>query len=603
MQARVTIVGATRGLEQLTYSVPAAFESRLAPGHRVLVPLRSRRVTAMVTEIGEELTPGPLKPVLEMMEERPLFDDAHLRLMDFLANYYMVPLTDAYRSVIPSVARVESKLNYRLAHSPNPLRRAAFTEVERKVVETLGLRPLSASRLEKLGSANEIRSTVARLLDEGLIERFDSTRGRHRETSELLARLKNGVDLAKLRGTRQREIVGLLASSGDKGITVEQLCEHVQNARATLKAMARRGVVEMVTFPRDDRHANSERPTNVQRESSEGAAAGSAAPELSIEQKAACDAILPAVRQSLAQTFLLWGVTASGKTEIYLKLAAAALDGGRNVLVMVPEIALADELVRGFRARFGAAVGLAHSAQNVAERWGSWMAALGGDSRIMIGPRSVIFAPIHNLGLVVVDEEHDAAYKNEEGIRYHARDLAVAMGGFAKCPVVLGSATPSCESFANARRGKYRLLRMLRRVNDRAFAEAQIIDLRRELAPLSQHPHPTHAARSSASPDVRLANSPAAGEAQMPDPVPLSATLKDALAKNLAEGGQALVFLNRRGFHNLLQCSICGNVIACANCSVSMTFHMRDRSLRCHYCGDRIAAPEACPECRGFGLS
>jgi primosomal protein N' (replication factor Y) len=270
---------------------------------------------------------------------------------------------------------------------------------------------------------------------------------------------------------------------------------------------------------------------------------------------------------------------------------------------MVPEIALADEVVRSFRARFGRMVAIAHSAQNVAERWASWMAALGGEARIMIGPRSAIFAPIHDCGLIVVDEEHDAAYKNEEGIRYHSRDLAVAMGGFAPCPVVLGSATPSAESFANARRGRYRMLRLPRRAGDRPMAEVEIVDLRRAEAaePATQSP-PSRADAEHVNGAPAQVPAKPPREDKRADTVPLSPVLLEAMRTNLAAHGQAMVFLNRRGFHNFLQCSLCGNVIACPNCSVSMTFHLRDRSLRCHYCGSRAAAPDACPECRGYGL-
>jgi primosomal protein N' (replication factor Y) len=317
--------------------------------------------------------------------------------------------------------------------------------------------------------------------------------------------------------------------------------------------------------------------------------------DLTDEQQVALDAISPAIEHRRYEAFLLWGVTASGKTEIYLNLAARALAAGRNVLIMVPEIALADEIVRSFRARFGSLVGIAHSAQSVTERWASWMAAIGGQARVMIGPRSVIFAPMHDIGLIVVDEEHDASYKSEEGIYYHARDLAVALAGFSQCPVVLGSATPSSESYANARRGRYRLLSLLRRVNDRAMASVEIVDMRREVAEARKlaAAKPTNGTGSSEK-------KPQAAE--VPDTVPLSTTLVAALRENLASGGQSMVFLNRRGFHNFLQCHICGNVIACPDCSVSMTFHMRDRSLRCHYCGNHTAAPDTCPECKGYGL-
>jgi primosomal protein N' (replication factor Y) (superfamily II helicase) len=586
MQARVIIVGAARGVEQLSYEIPPALAGRIGAGQRVLVPLRSRKVTAVVAEVGEDLTAGPLKPVLEAMDERPLFDAAHLQLMEFLASYYMVGLGDAYRSVLPSVARVESRLAYRVARAPDALRRAALTAVERKIVECAGRRPASVRRLEKLGPPAEVRSALARLEGERIIERYDATRGRHRDAADLLARIRTGVAPPALRGPKQREVAGAVAEAGAGGVALDALAERIRGARAIVKSLERRGIIELVSMRAMARERG-------------GTSALETPLELTEEQRAACDAIIPALEQRRFETFLLWGVTASGKTEVYLNLAAHALAAGRQVLVLVAEIALADELVRAFRARFGPMVGIAHSAQNVSERWASWMAALSGDARIMIGPRSVIFAPIHELGLVVVDEEHDAAYKNEEGIRYHARDLAVALGGFARCPVVLGSATPSAESFANARRGRYRLLRLTRRINDRALAEVEIVDLRRTVA----------TARAAAAADTaaraRSAAAPPAssnGAAATPEPVPLSEALKDALGANLAAGGQSIVFLNRRGFHNFLQCSICGNVIACRNCSVSMTFHLRDRSLRCHYCGARSAAPEKCPECGGFGL-
>ncbi|HEY6394273.1 MAG TPA: primosomal protein N' [Candidatus Binataceae bacterium] len=576
MQATVIIVGAAHGLEQLTYSVPPELEGRLQAGHRVLVPLRSRKMTAIVAEVGENLSRGELKPILQLMEPQPLFDRAHLKLLEFLATYYMVALGDAYRSVIPAVARVESRMTFRLAGEPDPLARAGFTSAERKLVEAVSKRPMTARQLEKLGATGEIRRAIAHLSGSGIIERYDATRGQHRETAALIARIKAGSIPDKIRGSRQRGLLSQLEHAGATGLSIEQLEADSKGAKALSKALERRGLVELIA---------AEPPIALASRNGE-----SRGFELTDEQRIAYEAVAPAVQKPRAETFLVWGVTASGKTEIYLNLAELAVAAGRNVLLVVPEIALADELVRSFRARFGDLVGIAHSAQNVSERWASWSAALSGKKRIMIGPRSVIFAPMHQLGLVVVDEEHDPAYKNEEGIRYHARDLAVVLGGYCGCPVVLGSATPSAESFANARSGKYRLLRLTRRVNDRPFAEVEIVDLRREIAETRKR---EAAARSNgASKDAET----------KPGPVPLSSALKDALARNLAAGGQSMVFLNRRGFHNFLQCHACGNVIACPNCSVSMTFHLGDHSLRCHYCGNRADAPDLCPACGGHDL-
>ncbi len=569
----MVVVGAVRGIDELTYSVPPELEGRIRPGHRVLAPLRSRKVTGVVLETAASFPGinGHLKPILELLEPRPLFDRAHLQMMEFLANYYMAPLAEVYRSVIPAVARVESRLVYKLAHPPDVLRQAAFTDIERTIVQALAMHPVDSRRMARLGAARAVASALASLRTEGIVETADSTRGRHRDLRDPIAHLNGHSDAQSLRGKKQREIVAAIAMAGGS-LSTSELESRVPSVRLALRVLERRGIVRMeMASPA----ANAPRSAN-------GALPAASPPyELTPEQRAAIDAVARPIEEKRYEGFLLHGVTGSGKTEVYMQLAAQVIAAGRNVIVMVPEIALADEVVRSFRARFGSLVGIAHSAQNVSERWASWTAALSGEARIMIGPRSLIFAPLHDAGLIVVDEEHDSAYKNEEGIRYHARDLAVVLARFARCPVLLGSATPSAESFANTRRGRYHLLRLPRRVNDRAMATVEVIDLR-----------------------IGLAQARAAKRAEKkPDAVPLSPELIAALGENLASGGQSMVFLNRRGYHNFLQCNVCGNVIACPNCSVSMTFHLRDRSLRCHYCGNRSAAPEQCPECNELGLS
>src|SRR5271155_4801176 len=512
MQANIVIVGATRGFETLTYSIPPMLDGHVLPGHRVLAPLRSRKVTGVVTEVGERLSTSELKPILEVLEPRPLFDRAHLQLMEFLATYYMVSIADAYRSVIPAVARVESRTAYRIAAAPDALARAAFTRVERAIIETIEKRAATTRQLEKMGAPSAVRATIARFVADGVLERRDATTGRHRETANLIAHVVAEASVEAVRGSKQREVLNAIANAGATGVRVEDLKSKIGGASAVLKSLARRGLIALDAAPpasHDD---------------------VAAAFDLTDEQRVALDAISPSIERRRYEAFLLWGVTASGKTEIYLNLAARALAAGRNVLIMVPEIALADEIVRSFRARFGSLVGIAHSAQSVTERWASWMAALGGQARVMIGPRSVIFAPIHDIGLIVVDEEHDASYKSEEGIRYHARDLAVALAGFSKCPVVLGSATPSSESYANARRGRYRLIRLQRRVNDRAMASVQVVDMRREVAE----------ARKPAAAKSTNGAGPAESK-ELPETIPLSTALVGALRENLAAGGQSMV--------------------------------------------------------------
>lgn len=587
MQAKVIPIGAARGVGQLTYAIPPALEGRVECGHRVIVPLRARRLTGIVTEVGDGLETGGgvLKPILELPESRPLYDRAHLGLVEFMASYYIVPLADAMRSVIPAPARIESRKVFRIAAPPDALRAATMAPMERAIVEALERRAMTTRELERLGERRQVASALARLVAERIVEAGEATRGRHRTAS--VARLAPGAAAARLRGGTQRAVVGALGEAAPDAVALEDLEGRIPGARAVVRALQRRGIVELDSAPRAMPPHSS-----AGAETAGGPGAEGREPELMPEQATALETVTPAVVGGRFETFLLWGVTASGKTEVYLKLAASALAAGRQVLLLVPEIALADQIVRSFRARFGPLVAVAHSAQNQAERWASWMAALGGQARIMIGPRSAIFAPLGGLGLVVVDEEHDSAYKQEEGIRYHARDLAVVLARLARCPVVLGSATPSAESFFNARRGRYRLVRMTRRVMERPLAEVEIIDLRQEFA--------RTLARDSARGEA--AGAGGGTKADAPQAVPLSAPLLEALRQNLAAGGQSVVFLNRRGFHNFLQCHLCGVVLSCPNCSVSMTFHMRDRSLRCHWCGARMPAPDQCPECNGFGL-
>jgi primosomal protein N' (replication factor Y) len=572
LRARVMIIGAASGMDQLTYEVPLTLAEQLTVGSRVVVPLRARRVTAIVLEVGEALDVGGAAPraVLELLDPKPLFDRPHLELIKFMASYYMAPLADAFRSVMPATARVESQRQYRAGTAPSPLAAATFTALERTIVAALAKRPMTNRQMGRLDEAAAVERALRRLVAQGIVEVHEGARGRHRQSHPLRIRLIGGRRESRQRGVKQSAIVEQLVAAGEEGLRLEELESTVTNARPAVRSLVRRGVVEFVAISGRDDRGNGEVAEPLY--------------EPTWEQSAVIAEVSPAIHERRFEAFLLWGVTGSGKTEVYVRLAAQALANERQVVVLVPEIALADQVVRAFRARFGAQAAVLHSAQSVSERWAGWTAALSGATRVIIGPRSAIFAPIHDVGLIVVDEEHDQAYKQEDGIRYHARDLAVALGRLSECPVVLGSATPSSESWANAQRGRYKLTRLTARTAGRELPAVELIDLREHRAALGGPDAGRDAAKSKET------------------PIPLSPVLIEALRENLAAGGQSMIFLNRRGYHNFLQCHLCGNVIACSNCSVSLTFHLRDRSVRCHYCGARALAPETCPACDGLGL-
>ena len=388
----------------------------------------------------------------------------------------------------------------------------------------------------------------------------------------LAARLTREIDAALLaelerRAPKQAAIVETLREAGAHGNTpqhsmpVVALLKAAGADRAALTALVHKGLVA----------TESE---TVARDPHEGETFVLAEPHpLNAEQAIVFEDVCAAIDKP-EKPLLLHGVTGSGKTEIYLQGIQRVLDRGQSAIMLVPEIALTPQTVERFKSRFAAMqaeVAVLHSHLSEGERHDEWHKINNGAARIVIGARSAIFAPLENLGLIVVDEEHENSYKQEEAPRYHARDLAVLRGSFEKCAVLLGSATPSLESFHNAATGKYQLLRMALRVDDRKMPYIRIIDMR-----LESH----------------------GGEA----PSIISEKLRAAIDARLARKEQSILFLNRRGFSTSLSCNACGYVAECPNCSVSLTFHRAENRIVCHICGHTAIAPNKCPDCKAPGI-
>jgi primosomal protein N' (replication factor Y) len=295
--------------------------------------------------------------------------------------------------------------------------------------------------------------------------------------------------------------------------------------------------------------------------------------QLTPEQAVAVDALHGLLDEGAFQPVLLHGVTGSGKTEVYLRVVERALAQQKGALVLVPEIALTPQLVGRFKSRFGSEVAVLHSALKDTERLRHWQALRRGDVRLAVGVRSALWAPVENLGVIVVDEEHDPSFKQDEKLRYQARDLAVMRAQKAKCLVVLGSATPSLETLENARKGRYRTLTLTRRVDDRPMPTLELVDLR--------HARPR-------TPETRGTEPPV-----------LSEPLQLAMRETLERGQQVILFLNRRGHSTFITCEVCGESRKCTECDVCLTLHLSSRRLQCHYCGRMEPVPETCPECHG----
>jgi len=351
----------------------------------------------------------------------------------------------------------------------------------------------------------------------------------------------------------QEKIYDVLEQNGGEMLFTD-LIEQADTNASPINTLAKRGFVEVYV---QDVHRDPLRDAKIQR------------PDdltLTAEQQAALDELADALRKDKYKAFLLHGVTGSGKTEVYIRAMQKALEQGKSALMLVPEIALTPIFSRRLRAIFGADVAILHSSLSAGERYDEWRRIRRGDARIAIGTRSAVFAPLENIGLVIVDEEHDPSYRQHESPFYNARDVAVIRASFANAVVVLGSATPAMESFYNARNGKYTYLHLPERIAGRSLAEAKLIDMREVF--------------KDAGKDVAL-----------------SPELLQAIKETHEKGDQVIILLNRRGFSQFVLCRTCGETMKCRNCDITLTYHRHDQKLLCHYCNYREPVPRVCPQC------
>ena len=569
--------------------------ARLAPGTQVVVPFGGRTTTGFVLgpappvagsdgELGGRAA-GSARPrdIEAVVGDGPLYDEEVLALCRWAAEYYLAPIGELLRAALPQGERADAVRLVRLTEAGA---RAAAGEGRGERAEQLALAGEGApapavhpalAALAAAGGALPMRVLAKRLgagrlqltkLEaEGLVEVGDEVRDRRAPPTEafVVARAVDpaggggdGAEAAAAaraalpsRAVARRAVLDSLLEAGATGLRQRDLSDA---ARGHVRALVGAGLARI------DRRAVSPGGPGP------GAPRGAGAiPPTSNPAQAAAIAALTAALGAGPATFLLHGVTGSGKTEVYLRTIAEARAAGKGALVLVPEIALTPQLAARFRARFGDDVAVLHSALPPRERLAAWRRLRAGEVGIALGARSAVFAPVRALGIVVVDEEHDASFKQEEGVRYNGRDLAIVRAHAAKAIAVLGSATPSLESARNVEQGRYVRLVLPERATPRPLPPVEIVDLRR---------HPPGA-----------------------DGL-FSAPLGEAVAANLAAGQQTILFLNRRGFSTVVLCRACGQVIRCPHCAVSMTFHRGRDRLVCHYCGNTSPVPTRCPSCQ-----
>jgi primosomal protein N' (replication factor Y) (superfamily II helicase) len=544
-----------------TYRVPEPLRAQLVPGARVVVPFRNRMMVGVVLDVG---TPPSgerkLRDVAEVLDAVPALPPGLVELGRWMAGYYLAPVGEVFRALLPPAVEVRQQLEFALTDSGRAYLSELASRQNRPAeeVEELALlqlleveqKPVTAARLRRLPGGP---AAAERLGRRGHVAAREVARRRRERTQRIVA-WNPAEDSAPATKAEERVRHVLHDTRGPVPLPV-----------LLTEAAVSRSVVERLI--RQSRLKAWEEPLAAEAEPYEF---DFEAPveRLNVDQQRALGAVEDWLRAGEFTVGLLHGVTGSGKTEVYLRAVEAAVRGGRSALVLVPEIALTLRIGRLARARMGDVVAVLHSALPETERAREWWRVRRGEARMVVGTRSAVFAPLDRPALIIVDEEQDPAYKQEETPRYHGRDTAIMRARFEGAVVLLGSATPALETYHHAESGKYRLLELESRVENRPLARVEVVDLREDF-------RRTHRAG------------------------PLSERLRGAIAECLGAGTQALVLLNRRGWARFQLCRSCGAAVGCANCSISLSYHKARERMVCHYCGYSLRVPRRCPKCEG----
>ncbi|MDE0636147.1 MAG: primosomal protein N' [Candidatus Poribacteria bacterium] len=574
-----------------TYSVPKYLDAIVQPGVRVLAPFHGDKLEGVVVERVNEtdLAPDKIKNITDCLDEEPTYSEELLELTKWMADYYLSSWGNALFCAVPAAVRNQKQQLIQL----RPEYTAPTGKVQKQIVtllETEGaLSPYQLAR--RIGaSSTSLRPKITALREKGVIDIKVTHKPKataqftnvatldlpHADIEAEIAELTSGDDgygnstnqntrrVPHAAAVKHAEILQILLDE-DVPVATSELTKQVRASNSLLRTLERRGFIK-ITRAAAVRNPLSSQPVAPTQPLTLNEAQAAAFTELQSENHS-------------NKTFLLHGVTGSGKTEVYMQVMAQILENGKSVIVLVPEISLTPQTASRFIGRFGERVAVLHSRLSAGERFDQWHRIQKGDADIVIGPRSAVFAPVKKLGLLIIDEEHSDSYKSDTAPRYHAREVAQKRTELANCPLILGSATPSLESFFHAKKGNYKLLSLPSRVLDRKMPEVHIVDMRNELKNGNRTIFSEH--------------------------------LRSAIAERLQKREQIILFLNRRGHSKYVFCRTCGYAERCENCSISLTFHFETKKLVCHHCGHKRETHPSCPDCgspaidyfgrRGFG--
>ena len=532
------------------YKVPENYQLFIQVGMRVLVPFGKRKIQGIVWQLTNETDVEQVKTIAELLDPYPVLTNELLRLGEWLAKETTCFLSSAYGAMIPSAIRAKpKKMIQRQVKKEQlpPVLQAVFANKQSVLWKEL---PKEAAFL----------STLKQEIERGHVVVDYVLKNKTEKKTILCVRLvKTYTDeeIAKSihpSAKKQRKMLEWLQErSAEDWVPVKDVLAQTNTSMSVLHTLVEKGFLqkEKREIYRDPyEHRNFEVTTAL---------------SLTSDQARVLTDIEKAITEEKARTYLLRGVTGSGKTEVYLQAIEHVLQKGKEAIVLVPEISLTPQMVERFKGRFGSLVAVLHSALSQGEKYDEWRKILKKEVKVVVGARSAVFAPFENIGLIVIDEEHESSYKQEDHPRYHARDVAIWRGKYHRAPVLLGSATPSLESYARAMRNVYQLLELPSRVNRLPLPHVDIIDMRQELKKGNR--------------------------------TPFSETLFQKMKERLEKKEQTVLFLNRRGFSTFVMCRTCGYTAECPHCEITLTYHHTGRLLKCHYCGHEEPLITTCPAC------
>ena len=533
-----------------TYLVPDEWQAVIECGMRVEVPFGegNRHIQGFVTALPTELAESTLslKSLIRVIDLAPVVNQELLQLADYMKDVTFSFKINCLQTMLPAAMKAAYQKKFVLLDEDHPVKETYFSqsnEIDWDVIEAAGALTLFKRLREQ--SIVELRYLVKEKVNKKMI----------RYVKSLVTTDNYFVFKEQLRpnALRQHQLLEQLKTTPRETVTFYREKELLSTHLKTAEKNGWLSFEEVESYR--DPFANHDFPKTFPW-------------QLNAEQQQAVSRILAAEAQGEATTFLLEGITGSGKTEVYLQSIAEILNKGKTAMMLVPEIALTPQMVQRFKSRFGKAVAVLHSGLLQGEKYDEWRKIERGEAQVVVGARSAVFAPLQKIGLIIIDEEHEATYKQEDTPRYHARDLAIWRSQYHHCPVILGSATPSLESRARAQKKRYELLYLTQRAHENAqLPSVTIVDLKEEYA------------QKNTSTFSRL--------------------LQEKISNRLQQKEQIVLLLNRRGYSSFMMCRDCGYVLPCPNCDISLTLHMDVKKMRCHYCGHQENIPKKCPDCQG----